>query len=377
MKTLLLGGTGFLGYDFYRTAIRNGTIETDQLHVYSGSPGSLPNLARHPARILHAPINTLADRPVPEGVDYVVNYAHPFGIREGMSTSAQIDALSGFIVRVLKRNPTCRLVHVSTMSVYEPFAPEKRFPEDSPLRPPRKDAYAKAKVRMEGQLRGLIESSRMLILRPTVVYGPYCRPWTDRLLAMFHEGGTVRCGALKGRIQPIWGRDVTRFVLDRMKKFESGVFNLAGDEEMTWLDLVRFMGRVVGRGGVEVDPDLKSPTWAMSVKALLRDGLRALLTSPNLKPAALPLAEAMPAAWLTAAKERLNRLKPIPMPPDPVEGVVGPTGAFFDADRLVAIDKFKTGFPEFKLTSLASTKDTLTSYYRHRFDEPTPESLSA
>ena len=58
-------------------------------------------------------------------------------------------------------------------------------------------------------------SPRILMLRPTVVYGPFCRPWTDNLMTAF-SSGDVLYRDMAGRIQPIYVEDVSDFVCARL-----------------------------------------------------------------------------------------------------------------------------------------------------------------
>jgi len=186
MKVAVFGGSGFLGYDFVRFALQRGGVE---LVVYSSGAGSLANVARHDVDLRLYPADDPQTVVLDDDTAVVVNFAHPFERRGEISGTEQINRFVRFIAAAKRSNRDLRLVYLSSMSVFEPFGRSHRFAEADPVRPPRDDRYAQEKVHAETELRNLPDADRwQLHLRPTVVYGPFCRPFTDRFLELFRQG---------------------------------------------------------------------------------------------------------------------------------------------------------------------------------------------
>lgn len=367
-KVAILGGSGFMGYDLARTLHES---QEYQPIVYSTSAKSLVNLSRHDIDIRLVRYAELKDTLLPSDVRFLVNYAHPFGNREALSVSSQVDILSGFVVRNLQRLPGLRAIHVSSMSVYEPFAGGREFPESSPLRVPRSDRYATSKCDFEARLQAhTAHRERLLMLRPSVVYGPFCRPWTDALLAGF-ESGDIEYRDLGGRIQPLLVSDVSRFIVERFGDFVPGTFNLAGPQILCWHEFLNFFGNVVARGRLveSVRPAPVSPGVAAETLRVASELVRMNLRQPRVKEILRPWVSRLPAAWIEKLKQRfgdnLGFLARSVAADSPAPG--GFCSSFFAQDRLLSMRATKERFPQLALTPLESTRDLLSRYHRFRF----------
>ncbi|MFT5694776.1 MAG: nucleoside-diphosphate-sugar epimerase [Myxococcota bacterium] len=368
VKVAILGGSGFMGYDLARTL-----HETDGFEpiVYSTSAKSLTNLARHDIDIRLVRYDDLKRTVLPKGVQYLVNYAHPFGNREALSIKSQISVLADFMLRNLERYSQLRAIQVSSMSVYEPFEDDHEFLESCELDPPRSDRYARSKCAFETLLEEQSElAGRLMLLRPTVVYGPFCRPWTDALLAGF-EAGDVSYQDLDGRIQPIVVSDVSRFIMDRFADFAPGTFNLAGPETMKWHDFLNFFGNVVSRGRlVESDtpPQTTSAKRAQTVREVLGVA-KGVLRDEKVKDLVRPVVSQLPAKLVETLKERLNSnlgslARSVAEGGDPDGPFCEP---FFAADRLVSTRATQQQFPDAEFTRLDASRDLLARYHSFRF----------
>ncbi|MBN2217915.1 MAG: NAD(P)H-binding protein [Pirellulales bacterium] len=122
-----------------------------------------------------------------------------------------------------------RVVHVSITNPSE----------DSPLE------YFRGKARLE---RALVESGLShAILRPAVLFGPEDIlinniAWCLRrfpLMGVFGDG--------QYRLQPIHVDDLARLAVEQGGRAENGVINAIGPETFTYRDLVRTIGRVIGK----------------------------------------------------------------------------------------------------------------------------------
>jgi nucleoside-diphosphate-sugar epimerase len=368
VKVAVFGGTGFLGYDCVRLLLEER--ETCEIHVYSTSPASLSNVARH-----DIPVHLLSYRAFPEMLetqyDYIVNFAHPWGVRDGVPAAAQLDRLAALFARTLRSQPDCRLVHVSSMSVHEPFRPKgKEFSEDDPLRPPKGDAYARAKVYFDKQLLSESDlSSRMLLVRPTVVYGPFCLPWTDRVLEAFLDGDVCFLN-LDGRIQPILGRDVNRFIRLNLTRFTPGVFNLASHETMTWHDFLAYFEGIAGGGKLVRLPDASSVPKDVTLFSMagIKKVTGILSRDAGFKAMARPQFARLPLRLREELKSRFGSVRVSRAASKPAANTAY-CRPFFGEDRLVSTKRLQERFPDFRCVSMSDVVDEIEHYFRFRFSD--------
>ena len=77
-----------------------------------------------------------------------------------------------------RRHKVQRLVHVSSISVYPPL-PDGDLDESSPAEPCGW-TYPDNKLQVERLLLqcGADNDVATVVFQPTIVYGPFCRPWT-------------------------------------------------------------------------------------------------------------------------------------------------------------------------------------------------------
>ena len=94
MKVAVFGGSGFLGYDFVRLALRDGGCTPV---VYSSSAKSLSNVARHEVDIRLYPSADPASVVLDTDVDLLLNFSHPFERRDGISGQVQVERFADFV----------------------------------------------------------------------------------------------------------------------------------------------------------------------------------------------------------------------------------------------------------------------------------------
>jgi nucleoside-diphosphate-sugar epimerase len=353
MKLAVFGGTGFLGYNFISQVLNNPAVE---LVVYSSSPKSLVNITRHDIDLRLFSVKQLHEIELDPDTDFIVNFSHPFGIREELTPRVQIQAFLDFLTANKTRIPDLRLIHLSTMSVYEPFDKSIAYTEGSQIAPPRTDSYATEKAFFEEQLKRLTQSSSwQLHLRPTVVYGPFCRPWTDRIMASFLQGNVLYSN-MEGAIQPVYGSDITRFIVDRLSDFQPGTYNFAGTETVTWKAYFEFFEAIVGSGTLEYDQHIRSSELGPSVSLwrFYRDNIRELLSAivkhKSFDAMAVPIAKKLPRGVVIWVRDTLfgGVAQASSLPPR--ESLFA--SAFFSENRLVSMRNFETRFPSFTFTSM-------------------------
>ena len=364
MKIALLGGTGFIGYDFVRLILQDKSITPV---VLTTAPKSLTNISRHKIDIRYVPYSSMNSAKLDGDVEYIINFSHPFGNRDELTIDEQIGILVKFIGKFLKLNNRAKLIHISTMSVYEPFANKVQFSEDSLLKPPKHDSYAYSKLRFEKELLKFSEQSRILILRPTIVYGPYCRPWTDNIMAAFNSGD-VGYNSMDGLVQPLYVRDLSKFLMRQLNDFSPGVFNIAGHKQIRWWDFFKDLEDIVQSGKLVnialQDSLIKDHKIVDDIKSL---GVT-LIKEPSFKRIINPITRFMPNSIISAV---IMRTKNSEIKNDIKEKLVNNAYCkpFFGQDRLVSMKHFNMKFHGFRFTDMPPIHDILKEYFAYRFTD--------
>lgn len=369
MKIAIFGGTGFLGYEFVRQLLDSDKIEPV---IYSTNPSSLANVSRHDLDIRLIQATQLPDLKLDDTTEFVVNFSHPFGVRQDVSVARQIDLFVKMIQRQRSILPNLRLVHLSTMSVYEPFKQSRVYCESDLVRPPRSDGYARGKAAMERKLKKLPLSDQwQLHLRPTVVYGPFCVPWTDKIMEAFTEGD-IAYNNLDGRIQPVHGRDVCRLILRALENFTPGTLNVAGEEKMTWYEFLVFIEHLVKEGKLKQAPGVRPQSFGPSVglSKFYKDNVRELFSvvaeQESFERLASPILRLLPRKFVVWVRDRFFSGSVIA---PKTHGTSSFASTFFSEDRLVSTDRLCREFPGFQFEKLEASSEELKSYYKFRFTD--------
>jgi len=363
MRIGILGASGFLGYDFTRLML--GEPDAD-ITVIATSASNLTNLSRH-----DIPIRLVSYRQMQKGAfgadfDWLVNFAHPFQPRDGLSQKQQISILGDALLGALARQANLRLIHISTMSVYEPFAGNTYFAESHAPKPPQDDTYASSKALLDAHLlKQPAVAERIMLPRPTIVYGPFCRPWTDGILSAFLSGD-VLYRSLDGRMQPLFSGDLCHLLKDAIQgRFCAGPINVAGDEEMTWMQFLSFFQSIANAGGLEHydGPAAKEPSAADDIRTVINT----LITEPAFIRLAKPISRWIPKR--TRVRKEAKAREEIATAGDKVGTAMPFVKPFFAEDRLVSRERFTATYPEFAFTALQANRDLLGRYATFRFSD--------
>lgn len=108
--------------------------------------------------------------------------------------------------------PGARLVHFSSTAVYSPHRPEGADELD-PVRPTGR-AYGDTKIASEHVvLAARAAGADVVVVRPSDVYGPGSRPWTDIPVAALRAGRLVLPAHGRGLVDPIFVDDLVDAVV--------------------------------------------------------------------------------------------------------------------------------------------------------------------
>jgi uncharacterized protein YbjT (DUF2867 family) len=229
-----------------------------------------------------------------EGVDVLYN-TYWVRFEHGGTTFARAVANTRVLLEAARDAEVGAVVHVSVSNP----AP------DSPL------AYFRGKAQVEADVAasGLPHA----IVRPTLVFGPRDIlvnniAWGLRRAPMFPVAGD---GGY--RVQPVAVEDVARICVDASERPDGSVFDAAGPESITYLELVRLVAAAVGaRSRIVRWPRGRVLALARLVGALRRDVLLTDEELAGLEASLLvseqpPLGTASFAAWVAASGETLGR----------------------------------------------------------------------
>lgn len=235
MKILVTGGGGFIGGRIVELAARDG------LHVLAGihSNRGLPRLARIGANVIHCDIMSpeSLDQAI-AGVDAVVHCAMADGPSIVQGTTNVLDSAT--------RHQVQKVVLISTIDVYG--EQEGDLDEDSPIQ---KSGYwyNEAKIEAEQIAQKYSNEFDLTILRPAIVYGPFCKPWVMRYFERLQHGRLDLLSTEKnGFCNAVYVDDVAGAVLAALSNpaHRGGTYNVVGPDALTWNEYFLSFAKLIG-----------------------------------------------------------------------------------------------------------------------------------
>lgn len=237
-KILVTGATGFIGSRFcemlsldhripYRALVRNysraARIARLNAELVGGDmldPESLANALR--------------------GCDAVVHLAHSDDKTAGKQAEHLVDACRKAGIR--------RFVHVSSMAVHGPNPEPLLLTEaNAPIRP-WGEAYSDAKAEAEDVVTTAFESHGFpaVIVRPTVVYGPYSF-FVTPIVADAREGRVSLIDGGRGVCNAVYVDDVCDAIMAALAndKVMGRAFLINGDSRISWRDFITTFATMV------------------------------------------------------------------------------------------------------------------------------------
>lgn len=262
-----------------------------------------------------------------EGVDVVYHLAAWMGSPAGQARAVNVDGTRN-VIRAAAAGGARRVVLASSVAVYGPVA-GGRITEDAPFRKVG-DAYGDSKIEAEeaarDELTRLSQSTpaahapELVILRPSMIYGPASSSWTTAPVAGIARGLPIAIGDGSGLLDAVYVSDVARaFALAGEVEAAAGhAFNVTG-APVTVAELfgayaamvgkkLRHVPAAVARGGAQLAAvvtgalpgvDRLAPeTLDTMTSAATFDGSKAAGILGYLPEVPLPVGLARTAAWL-------------------------------------------------------------------------------
>ena len=234
MRIVVFGAGGFVGgWICEELTMRDHIIQIACVRKWASSV----RLARRGIEIRQADLDNTQDyQTILTGADAVINAAMLPAQREPelVATLYSSCVLAG--VR--------RFVQMSSAALYG----NQIGTVDESMAPAPVDAYGRGKAEME---RRLVESSKgsntqVVILRPSIIYGPFSEGWTVRYVERIAKGrwkGLGRAG--DGTCNLVHAQDVARAAIAAVtNEIEPGVhiLNVNGPDHVTWNEYIERLG---------------------------------------------------------------------------------------------------------------------------------------
>lgn len=166
-----------------------------------------------------------------------------------------------------------RIVHISSVAVYGKAVRgdvDEATPPDASGYP-----YAERKLLAEKEcLSHIAHGAPVVILRPTIIYGPFSAPWIVGFADKLRSGSWGTFGEHgEGTCNLVYATDVVQAILAALDTEESigETFNINGNEIITWNRYFELLNSALGR-----EPLARVNFGSLKLRATLSDPLRRL-----------------------------------------------------------------------------------------------------
>ena len=268
---VVTGATGFIGGALVERLVHDCGAK---VRCVVREIGHAMRLARLPVEVVRADLadSDAVSRAI-EGADYVFHCAY-----DPRSRSQNVEGTRNLIEASLAHRVR-RFVFISTFSVYEPF-PDGALSEETRNGDP-SWVYVRTKLELEKivfdatKTRGLPGT----VVQPTIVYGPFSKPWTNAPAEMLIFGDVILPDRGQGICNAVYIDDlVDGLILAAERPAAIGErFILSGPEPVTWARFFDSFARVL-----KVSPPIFWPAERISKSnhGLMRD-VRMVLSNPK------------------------------------------------------------------------------------------------
>ncbi|HEU5403679.1 MAG TPA: NAD-dependent epimerase/dehydratase family protein [Terriglobales bacterium] len=246
----LTGATGFIGGRLVeRLMFEHGVCVRTLVRNYA----RVARIARFPVEMVHGTVeDRQAIHSLVRGCEVVFHCAHDW------QSSNQNLAGVKLLAEACLAHRVRRLVFTSTISVYEPLRGGE-LDETASFEPSEERYTANKRAAEEVLLKYRSESGLpVVILQPTIVFGPFSKPWTVAPVSELRRGRVILPeGARTGLCNAVYVDDVVEaLVLAAVREgIEGERFLISGENPVYWIEFFRAYADILGRGDIAVLPD--------------------------------------------------------------------------------------------------------------------------
>ena len=284
-KVLVTGGTGFIGGRLVEKLI----LECDaRVRVLVRNFTTAVRIARFSLEMIPGDVNDPeAVRRAADGCDVIFHCAYG---NKGTLKEQRAITVGGTraVAEAALKTGVSRMVHVSTVSVYGQ-TPDGDLDETAPRRRSG-EAYADTKLEAEELVLHYYSKHGLpvVVIQPTIVYGPFARVWTIGPITQLKNGRVVLVDGGSGLCNAVYVDDVVdAMVLAATKDGAVGeAFLISGEVPVTWRD---FYGAYEQMLGIQSTVSMSMHELRSYVKqrkradSTIRQVLRVLREKPNVR----------------------------------------------------------------------------------------------
>lgn len=227
---LITGAGGFVGATIVEALHFAGDC---RVHAGIARWSSAPRIARLPVKLVQCDVmkpEELSD--AFKHVDYIIHCA------VGEDLSIMVDGTKN-VLRAAASAGVKRVVYISSVAVYGEATGE--IDEERKPPPGTLSEYGVAKAAAEALCKDLGGDLDVVILRPSIIYGPFSTRWTMLFALRLRSGRWKQLGALgEGKCNLVHVHDVAKYAIAavRQQGVAGEIFNINGPEVVTWNDYI-------------------------------------------------------------------------------------------------------------------------------------------
>lgn len=243
---LVTGATGFVGSRLAERLVAEGKA------IVTGTgrnSGRISHLNKRGVSVTDTNLlDTDALKRAVEGQDYIYHTAAVLNADPEAAKAINVDA-TGNIVRLAGEAGVSRVIHVSTVGVYD-MADLSEVDESTPLASGHPSVYPRTKAQAETVAAVSAEKSgvELTIVRPSMIYGPGHGIWTVGMFDNILNGKPVFLGDGTANFNPVYIDDVVDALILCAKSPDAAgeSFNVSA-EVTTWRGFMSYYGEICNK----------------------------------------------------------------------------------------------------------------------------------
>lgn len=245
-KVLVTGGTGFIG----GRLIEKLVIECQaHVRVLLRNYETAVRIGRFPIEMVLGNVIELEDvQRAVQDCDVVFHCAYGNTGDDQTRRLINVEGTRNVMLTALQAG-TKRIVHLSTVDVYGGNTPDGELDETAP-RVYSKDGYADSKLDAEKLVFKYRERDDLpvVIIQPTIVYGPFASTWTVNPLQQLKTGQIILPNGGEGFCNAVYIDDLINAILLAAIKDEAigEAFLISGEQPITWRDYYGRYAQMLG-----------------------------------------------------------------------------------------------------------------------------------
>ncbi|MFL2511027.1 MAG: NAD-dependent epimerase/dehydratase family protein [Candidatus Neomarinimicrobiota bacterium] len=275
-KVLILGSSGFIGSalieEMYSKDFQISTVLRD-----FSKCGFISRFKKVEKKYFDPSNTTLLKKLITEN-DIIINCIHDFG-----NQKFNISLIKTICESII--NEDKKLIHISTISTYQPFINNQTINE-STLFQNKTFQYAKNKNEIDEIIVGYQtkEKIQATIIQPTIVYGKYSKPWTEKIINQLSNGKMV-IPSDSGNCNLIHVKDLCNGIIKSIpKEYNNEKIIISNPEKISWIEFFEFFdslfkdNRIIYQDSKLINKNLSNPLKL--IKVILGDPKKAFMWEP-------------------------------------------------------------------------------------------------